>query len=316
MNKTYQFPNGDKIPLLGLGTWKMDDEVAEQAVAEAIRIGYRHVDGAWIYLNENGVGRGIAKGIADAGLKRSDIWLTSKLWNDCHRPEHVRGGIEKTLRDLNMDYLDLYLIHWPVAHQFGIARPESGDEFVSLDEIPLRETWEAMLELVPAGLCRHVGVSNFSVSKLKEVSASGTTPEVNQVESHPLLQQLELKQFCEQNGILMTAYSPLGSGDRPEPLKKDQEPNLFTLQAIVELANQHDTSPAQILLAWAIQRGTAVIPKAANPQHLLDNFKAQDVELSATAMASIEKLNENYRYVDGLFWEREDGPYTAAQLWA
>ena len=313
---THRFANGDEIPLLGLGTWKMEEDVAERAVAEAIGMGYRHIDGAWIYLNEKGVGRGIAKGISNSNLERSDIWVTSKLWNDCHRPEHVRVGCETTLGDLQLDYLDLYLIHWPVAHQRGIVRPETGSEFLSLDEVPLRETWEAMLELVSSGLCRHVGVSNFSISKINEISANGTFPEVNQVESHPLLQQNSLKSFCDQHSILMTAYSPLGSGDRPEPMKKETEPSLFQLDTIVEIAKTHEVSPAQVLLAWARQRGTAVIPKAASSSHLADNFESQKILLSTEEMAGIAELDQEYRFVDGKFWEREDGPYTAVQLWA
>lgn len=311
-----ELANGDKIPALGLGTWKMNDGAAFEAVKTAIENGYRHIDCAWIYENESDVGRAINDCIQSGVVTRDELWITSKLWNDCHRPEDVEGALNETLGNLNLEHLDLYLIHWPVAHRSGVVRPEDANGYVSLDEVPLRDTWQAMLDCSEKGLCRNTGVSNFNVPKMEQLTkASGVAPSCNQVESHPLLQQKELLQYCQDNRIAFTAYSPLGSGDRPDGMKKSGEPDMFRNDTIRTIAEKHNLTAPQILLAWAVCRGTVPIPKSANSQRQRQNLDAAAIELSEDDMQSIANLDQQYRYVDGKFWEVPGGPYTATDLW-
>ena len=314
--KTLTTSNGLEIPAIGLGTWEIPPETAAAAVETAIESGYRHIDCAMIYLNEPWLGEGIENAIKRGLASREELWITSKLWNDNHRAEHVRPAIEKTLSDLKLDYLDLYLIHWPVVHQHGVIRPETGDQFVSLDEVPLWETWQAMQEVCEAGLCRSIGVSNCSSKKIDGILENAKIkPVVNQVEAHPYHQQEELKSYCDRNGILMTAYSPLGSGGRPARLLKGDEPSLFDDEALKEIAAANDCSPAQVMLAWAVCRGTLTIPKSADPGRQRENLAAMEIELTDEEMQKIASLERRYRFIDGTFWEMEGGPYTVANLW-
>ena len=188
---------GAKIPAIGLGTWLATDGVA-QAVIEAINIGYRHIDCAAIYKNESIIGTALQT-VFQSTLPREDLWLTSKLWNSCHKPEDVRPACLQTLKDLNVDYLDLYLMHWPVAFtNIGLTIPDNATDFLALETCPLGETFSAMQELVTEGLVKNIGVSNFSISKIDDlIRATGITPSVNQIECHPYLTQPELHQYCK-----------------------------------------------------------------------------------------------------------------------
>jgi alcohol dehydrogenase (NADP+) len=210
----------------------------------------------------------------------------------------------------------LYLIHWPVAHQYKVARPEAAEQFLSLAEVPLHETWQGMLECVDAGLCKHAGVANFSTKKIDGlIEKTGQVPECNQVESHPLLQQQELVEYCQEKQIAFVAYSPLGSGGRPDMLKKDDEPNLFEIPEVVSIAQARGVTPAEILLAWAVNRGTAAIPKSTNVKRQRMNLDAVEIELTEDEIGDLSTLDAGYRFVDGTFWECEGGPYTVAELW-
>ena len=306
-----------QIASLGLGTWKMNDGVGYDAVKEAIQMGYRHIDCAWIYLNEADIGRAISDCVKEGVVKRDDLWITSKLWNDKHHPDHIVEAFKGTLNDLQLDYLDLYLIHWPVAHQYGIARPESADQFVPLKEIPLTETWQGIVQLREQGLVREVGVSNFSRTKIENlIETTGICPSFNQVECHPYHQQQELLEYCQSRNILMTAYSPLGSGDRPEGLKTNEEPNLFRDEVLKSIAKKHSISIGQVMLAWSVNRGTIPIPKAASQDHLKQNLAAADIVLDETEMEAIAKLEKGFRFVNGTFWELPGNSYTVKELWA
>lgn len=314
--KTIQFNNGDQMPVLGLGTWKSAPGDVYNAVKTALRLGYRHIDCAFIYSNEAEIGQALTESFAEGVVSREELWITSKLWNDCHATEDVASGLQQTLTDLQLDYLDLYLIHWPVALKKGVFLPESGADLVSLETVPISATWAGMERLVDAGKCRHIGVSNFSLKKLTDLLATARIkPEMNQIELHPYLQQTGMLEFCAQNDVSLTAYSPLGSKDRPDGLKAEDEPILLEDPVIHAIAIEHNISLAQVLLGWALQRGTVVIPKSVNPERMAQNLAAAEVTLTTENMAAIAQLDRHRRYVDGSFWAMPGSAYTLTNLW-
>ncbi|NMM48154.1 aldo/keto reductase [Marinigracilibium pacificum] len=314
--KFINLANNDKMPIVGLGTWKSAPGEVYDAVVSAVKMGYRHIDCAAIYQNEKEIGNAF-KYLFDNGIvKREDLWITSKLWNNAHKKDNVIPALKQTLADLQLDYLDLYLIHWPVVLKDGIVFPEKGDDFASLNEVPLTETWNGMELALESGLTKHIGVSNFNSTKLKEVlSVAKHKPEMNQVELHPLLPQNELISFCKENDINMTAYSPLGSRDRAVQMKKDDEPNMFQHPVLKEVAEELGIPVPQLMIAWAVNRGTVVIPKSTNPEHMKTNLEAADIQISEELMNKINSIGDSYRYVDGSFWTMEGSPYEMTDLW-
>jgi len=310
------FNNNEKMPILGLGTWKSEPGEVGKAVQEAIRIGYRHIDCAAIYGNEAEIGKALEE-IMQAGLvKRDELWITSKLWNNAHARAEVPIALKKTLADLRLDYLDLYLIHWPVATRPDVVFPKKADDFFSLEEMPLHETWAGMEDCVESGLIKHIGVSNCSIKKIEELSSAKIRPEVNQIELHPYLQQEEMLSYCNVNNIYLTAYSPLGSGDRPDGMKAANEPSLIENPVVGKIAQAHGCSAAQVLLRWAIERGTSVIPKSTNPDRLAENLETANLKLDNQEMAELAKLEIGFRYVNGEFWTMQGSPYTLTELWS
>ncbi|MFT4524805.1 MAG: alcohol dehydrogenase (NADP+) [Granulosicoccus sp.] len=314
--KELEFRNGDKLPILGLGTWKSKPGEVYSAIREAIKIGYRHFDCAFIYMNEKEIGQALSDAMKDGEVTRKELWITSKLWNNSHANEDVIPTLKKTLSDLQLDYLDLYLVHWPHVFKKDFFNASCAEETLPTSEVPHIETWRGMESAVDAGLARHIGVCNFNKHKLKALADQATIkPEMNQVELHPMLHQSDLLEFCKDNGIHMTAYSPLGSPDRSAGMKAENEPNLFEHPTVKDLAEKHSCSPAQIMIAWAMTRGTAVIPKSVNPERLKQNFESTSVDLSPEDMEKMASADTGYRFVKGQFWAFEGTEYSVDWLW-
>ena len=302
--------DGSTLPALGLGTWRAARGEVGAAVTTALELGYRHIDAAAVYGNEAEVGAALAAAFSRGLVQRQQVWITSKLWNDSHAPALVRPALERTLQDLGLDHLDLYLIHWPVVHRPGVVMPSTAADQIPLEACPLADTWGAMEELVQAGLCRQIGVSNVSATKLEALAAGARlTPAMNQVERHPYLQQGELLACCRRLGVAVTAFAPLGSSGPNRP------PELLSDPVITAIANTHGTSPAQVLLAWGLACGTAVIPKSVRADRLAANLAATQLQLSAADQTAIDGLERGQRLIDGHFWELPGGPYTRANLW-
>jgi alcohol dehydrogenase (NADP+) len=316
MMKAFDFDNGGTMPALGLGTWKADPGVVASVVRKAIGIGYRHFDCAPIYGNEAEIGAAINAAISAGEIRREELWITSKLWNSDHARADVAPALKRTLDDLGLEYLDLYLIHWPIAFKPGVIFPKDAQEYLSAEQAPLNQTWAGMEQATSSGMCRHIGVSNFSRNKIEKLLDTATIrPAVNQVESHPYLTQEDLFNWCHEQDIVLTAYSPLGSGDRAEAMKKADEPSLLKDPVILSIAEKHALSAGQVLIAWALNRGTSVIPKSSNPKRLRENFAAGEVSLGAAAMSEIDNLDRGYRFVDGTFFTGDNSPYSLDSLW-
>ncbi|MEM9943624.1 MAG: aldo/keto reductase, partial [Planctomycetota bacterium] len=292
------------------------DGSATAAVKSALYSGYRHIDCAPIYMNEKDVGQAFSEVFQEGSISREDVWITSKLWCNRHRRDLVEGALKETLADLQLEYLDLYMIHWPVAFKHDIHRPESGTDLLSLEEMPLIDTWGAMEECLKSGLCKNIGVCNFSQKKLQLLLDQGTVkPAADQVECHPFFPQDDLREFCQNKGIQLVAYSPLGSPARPERMIGENDPSLFEQDQVKQLATSKGITVGQVLLAWAISRGTVAIPKSANPERQKENLAAGSIELSADEIKLVDEIAIRHRFVHGEFWVMEDGPYTLANLW-
>ena len=308
--KTLQFNNKDTMQTIGLGTWKATGNDVKQAVKDALYAGYRHIDTAAIYGNETEIGEALAEVFSEGNIFREDVFITSKLWNNAHKEGQVMPALQQSLDRLQLAYLDLYLIHWPVAFKNDVQHPEKPSDYYSLEEVPLIETWRQMETAKETGMARHIGVSNFSDVKLKELLPKAKIkPEMNQVELHPLLQQDDLLAYCKSEGVFMTAYSPLGSGDRSSVMKGVDEPSLFEIDTLKQIARKHNASVGQVLIAWHCHRGTAVIPKSTSKEHIEENFRAANLNLDADDMKQIAALDECRRFITGEFFEEPSKGY-------
>ncbi len=314
--KTLTLHDGTPMPAFGLGTWKPMGDDVYNAVRTALAAGYRHMDCAAIYGNEDVIGRALTDAFAAGDAKREDLWITSKLWNTEHAADAVRPALEKTLANLQLDALDLYLMHWPVALKPGTIRPTSADDFVPLSEMPLETTWSAMAATREAGLTRQIGVSNFTASKMRQVhEATGILPAVNQIEMHPYLAQSDLLAAANEMGVVLTAYSPLGTPDSSVMFRRMDPFKLLDDEVVARIAAAHGASSGQILIAWALERGTSVIPKSTNEGRIRENLAACEITLGADDMTALATINRDHRYISGSFWCPEGSPYTIESLW-
>lgn len=269
------------MPAVGFGTLIADPVAAEQAIATALEVGYRLLDCAELYGNEDVVGRAIQRAFEAGTLRRQDLFVASKLWNNNHRPERVGPALEASLRRLQLDDLDAYLVHTPFAFPPGDDQHPRDDQDRPIYDsgVTLVETWRAMERLVDEGKCRAIGLSDIRLETLKEiVAAARIMPAIVQVESHPYLPEWELLDFCRRQGIVMQAFAPLGHG---------MEPRVTEDPVITEIAQRLHRTPAQVALAWAVQRGGAVLTTSTKPARIRANF-----EISALPEEALQEIRE------------------------
>ena len=260
-NQTLQLNDGNTIPQFGFGVWQVDADVAEDVVSQALKIGYRHIDTAKIYGNEEGVGRAIAS----SGIPREELFVTTKLWNDDQGYESTLEAMDKSLERLGLDYVDLYLIHW--------SQPEKGKYL---------ETWKAFQEIKASGKARSIGVSNFTKQALQDVLDTGVVPAAHQIELHPYFNQQALRELGAQHGIVTEAWSPLGQG------KADLQD-----ETIGKIAEAHGATPAQVVIAWHLAIGNVVFPKSVTPERIQENWDAQKLTLTPEEIEQINGLTRD-----------------------
>ena len=302
---------GAKIPAVGLGTFGSDrfsaDQIAE-AVLGAAQIGYRHFDCAAVYGNEKEIGVSLQKAMK-GGIKREELWVTSKLWNDKHAEEDVIPACEQTLKDLQLKYLDLYLIHWPFPnhHAPGVDVNSRDPHAVPYIHENFMKTWRQMEKLVAMGLVRHIGTSNVTIPKLKLLLRDAKfKPAANEMELHPHFQQPEFFQYCMDNAILPIGFAPIGSPTRPDRDKSPEDTVDIQDPVIIKIATRLNVHPAVICIKWAAQRGQVPIPFSIYPREYLSNLKAAMVDpLTEEEMQEIAGINKNNRLIKGqvFLWE-------------
>lgn len=339
--KSRKLNNGHDIPSIALGTWQTTNEEIKTVIPAAISNGYTHIDGAAIYKNEEAIGRCFSKIVNDDSnqnsslnqnqssipsfnshsnqnsnsslINRSQLFMTSKLWDTEHEPKRVRAACLKTLKDLNLKYLDLYLMHWPFACKSKYNENENESEndnqsshsslhdpisnkVILIPSVSILDTWKAMESLVDDGLVRSIGVSNFTISKLKNLLMEcRIKPVVNQVELHPFLPQDDLLEYCHENEILLEAYSPLGGAGN--------EPSLIQNQTIIKISQITNSTPAQVLIGWAIKRETIPLVKTRNPSRLIENATIPNLDSNMMKMIA-DEIKSRHRFCDSMEWHK------------
>ncbi|KAF2894858.1 hypothetical protein ILUMI_11328 [Ignelater luminosus] len=295
---TITLNNGQKFPMLGLGTWQSAPGEVEQAIKDAIDVGYRHFDCAMLYGNEAEIGTAIREKIAEGAVKREELFVVTKLWNTFHERHLVVPTCKKSLENFGLDYIDQYLIHWPVAQktvgELNVSFPFSNAYGIDYDYV---ETWKGMEECVKLGLTKGIGLSNFNSKQIERVlNAATIKPVVNQVEVHPNLNQKKLIKFCKDRGLVVTAYSPFGSPTRPwakpgDPVLSLADPRL------VKIGEKYGKTSAQVVLRYLIEIGTVPVPKSSNRKRMMLNIDIFDFKLTSEEIAVIDTFNCNGRAV-------------------
>ncbi|CAG9137440.1 unnamed protein product [Plutella xylostella] len=307
---------GDLMPTLGLGTWQAPSDVIESTVYKALDIGYRHIDTAFNYNNEEAIGKAISKWINDGKGQRKDLFITTKLPHVGNRAGDVRKFLDLQLSRLKLDYVDLYLIHVPFGFHCNQETltpvvKENGDYDLDMTTNHV-ETWKAMEECQKNGLIRNLGLSNFNEEQIERIIKNSTIkPQVLQVELHAYFQQMELRAYCAAHDIIVTAYAPLGSpGAKDHFVNKynyspETFPDLLGLPEVKEIADKHKKSPAQILIHFLVREGIVVIPKSTSENRLKENIDVYDVELTSSEVDCLKKLDkgEGGRIFNFLFWK-------------
>jgi diketogulonate reductase-like aldo/keto reductase len=301
--------DGGLFPSVGLGTWKIPDAVLPDLIPAAVDLGYRHFDCACDYGNEKAVGEGLKRSLSAGACTRDDLWITSKLWNTYHHPDHVRAACERNLADLGLDELDLYLIHFPVTLAYvpfeeryppgWFFDPEAESPAMKPVRVPLADTWGAMEGLVEAGLVKRIGVCNFGTALIRDLqSYARIQPSVLQVEMHPYLTQQKLLRFCQEENITVTAFSPFGASSYVPLNMAGANESVLDDPEVIAIAGDLGKTPGQVVLRWAIQRGTVTIPKTQTVAHLRDNIELFDFELGNGEMTRLDLLDRNRRFND------------------
>lgn len=295
--------DGTTIPILGLGTWQSPPGQVYQAVTDAINAGYTHFDCAYVYKNEVEVGNALFEAISSGRIKREDLFITSKCWLTFYPRNRVETCLKRTLERLKLDYLDLYLIHWPMGFKDDDDNlfPEAADGTIALNEaVTFEDTWKGMEDVKAKGLVKSIGISNFNEEQIDRVlKVSTIRPSMNQIELHPFLVQDKLVNYCKSLGIALTAYCPLGSspvastghsGLAPE------RPSLMANPVVKEIADKYQKAPAQVLIRFSIQRGIICIPKSVTKERIEANIQVFDFELTKDDMDKLMALDTGYRF--------------------
>jgi D-xylose reductase len=297
------------MPEIGFGLWKIAPADCADTVYAAIKAGYRHLDSACDYGNEVQVGEGIQRAISDGLCARGDLWITSKLWNTYHGAEHVGQALARSLNDLRLDYLDLYLIHFPIALAFvpfetryppeWVHDPQAENPTMLSANVPLQETWRAMETLVDEGLVSQIGVCNYASGLLHDLMRyARIKPAVLQIEAHPYLTQERLIKQAKGYGLQVTAFSPLGAMSYLEMDMAGSHERVIDQPVVQTAAKRTGKTPAQVVLRWATQRGTSIIPKSIQPGRMAENLAINDFDLNDVEMHAISALNCQRRFND------------------
>nr|XP_036671726.1 aldo-keto reductase family 1 member B1 [Drosophila suzukii] len=286
--------DGTQIQPIGLGTFASTEGDCERAVLHAIDVGYRHIDTAYFYGNEGEVGAAVRKKIAEGVIKREDIFITTKLWCHFHEPERVEHACRKTLENIGLDYVDLYLIHWPFSYKYrgdNELIPKDANGEVELVDIDYLDTWRAMEKLIDLGLTKSIGVSNFNSEQLSRLLANcKIKPIHNQIEVHPALDQTKLIALCKQNDIVVTAFCPLGRANA-----ELRTPAFMFDGKVQTIGNKYNKSIAQVLIRYLIELGTVPLPKSSNPKRIEENFNVFDFKLDAEDHALLDLYHTGER---------------------